>query len=365
MTEISKLPTGGIQPQKSQLQQPKQISDGNESKSNAKNIAIGLGIASVAITAAVLGGLRFKNNVAEKKLASEASELTSKISDLKNYLSRLVDSQKNNEKFQEVFNPEVLQKHIDEASKLGKKEQLARLKDIEANVGSSFANELQLSDARRSFKISDLPESIQNAISAKDEYTATKEYAKYCDTLFMPSANAGKPVEEAITNALGKETKVKPHTYDISKEADRIGTAQYSPTGSSTGGYTDVTFMNDGRIADFRNMKETRHVYSTMPDFVEGENARIVQGTFEGRPTVGVVYRDIRKSDILNCVRLESPNVELTPAQADLLRIKDNINDLNIQDLQILTAQKGDIKTDYNVILSVIEDLKNQSDSIF
>lgn len=365
MTEISKIPTGGIQPQKSQLQQPKQISDGNESKSNAKNIAIGLGIASVAITAAVLGGLRFKNNVAEKKLASEASELTSKISDLKNYLSRLVDSQKNNEKFQEVFNPEVLQKHIDETSKLGKKEQLARLKDIEANVGSSFANELQLSDARRPFKISDLPESIQRAISAKDEYTATKEYAKYCDTLFMPSPNAGKPVEEAITNSLGKETKVKPHTYDISKEADRIGTAQYSPTGSSTGGYTDVTFMNDGRIADFRNMKETRHVYSTMPDFVEGENARIVQGTFEGRPTVGVVYRDIRKSDILNCVRLESPNVELTPAQADLLRIKDNINDLNIQDLQILTAQKGDIKTDYNVILSVIEDLKNQSDSIF
>lgn len=365
MTEISKLPTGGIQPQKIQLQQPKQISDGNESKSNAKNIAIGLGIASVAITAAVLGGLRFKNNAAEKKLAAEASELTSQISNVKNYLSNVVDYQKNNEKFQEVFNPEVLQRHIDEASKLGKKEQLARLKDIEANVGTSFTGELQLSDARRSFKVSELPESIQKAISAKDEYTATKEYAKYCDTLFMPSPNAGKPVEEAITNALGKKTKVKPHTYDISKEADRIGTAQYFVEGSPTGGYTDVTFMNDGRIVDFRNGKETRYVYSHLPNLVEGENAKILQRTVDGRPTVELVYRDIGKNDIFNSVRLESPNAELTPAQADLLGIKDNINDLNIRDLQVLTHQHGNIKTDYNVILSVIKDLKNQADSIF
>ena len=93
------------------------------------------------------------------------------------------------------------------------KEQLQRLEEIQSVIGSDrgFAQRLPAMD------ISKLPKDVQDAIRVKDQLKATEAYIKYCDNLFHKSKTAGATVQESVENVFGKDTKIKPHTYDLSK----------------------------------------------------------------------------------------------------------------------------------------------------
>lgn len=351
MTEINKNIANiqGIAP-KSQLKTEKteKTKDNNKGLSVAGKALIGASALAVLVT----GGLLYQKH-------ANAKQLTKEIERRKKLLTNMVESQKPCEDFCKIFNPELLQGHIDEASKLGKKEQLARLKEISKTISSDRGFEMGLTSNSSYLKIDTkkLPQEVQDAIASKDQFKATKAYLKYCDNLFTPAKTKGQTVEEAISTVLGKDSTVKPHTYDVSKEADRIATAQYG-----AGGYKDITVLSDDTIASQLNHKNIVSLYSNMPKPADSANACITNGVVDGKPVVTLSYRASNRGDAFNGIHLMSPNSEMTPAQKDLLKLKESAKDLDISQFQRTTApvDSNYSQTDYNVILSVIQDMASK-----
>ena len=305
--------------------------------------------ASAAIAATILGGILYNKHLNAKKLTNE-------IDTVKKFLNKTVETQRPCEDFCKVFDPEILQGHIDDAAKLGKKEQLARLKEISHTISADRGLELGLTCNVPHLKIdtAKLPKEVQDAIATKDQLKATEAYVKYCDTLFHKSKTAGTSVEESVVNVFGKGTKVKPHTYDVSKEADRIATAQYG-----AGGYNDITVTSDNMIADRLNHKNIINLYDRIAQPASGENARIVSSMRDGKPVVSISYRAGNRDDAFNAIELISPNAELTPAQNDLLKLKDKAAQLDIAELQTATkpVDANYSQTNFDAILSAIQTL--------
>lgn len=334
-------------------------SSGKDVSISKKSLKIGLAVAATAISATVVGGLLYKKGIGGNNLKKE-------IKTIKKSLQSTIENQRKNTQFNEFFNPDILQSHIDEASKLGKKEQLSKLKDINLTLNDYRSNTLvnrlySSSSSVKLFDTSNLPKEVNDAIGAKDQYLATKEYIKYCDKLFEPTQTKGKPVQDSIIEVLGNRSYVKPHTYDMSKEADRIGTVQY--TGGS--GYIDVTVTSDNMIPDKLNSKTIQLFGSDKYKKIEIIKQRdknninsfdLGKGvTEDGKPFVLINYFDEGRKDATNTICLLSPNTELTPAQNDLLKLQKAGSDFSIRDLKHATF--GPDKTDFNVILSVIQDL--------
>ena len=278
-----------------------------EKKGFSKPTMILLGTSALATAA--IGGLLYRNS----------AKLSKEISNLKDSLIRQINFQKNDKDFCNIFNPDLLQGHIDEAAKL--------------------------------------PKDVQDAIASKDQLKATKAYCDYCDTLFYPSSTAGANIAESVEKVFGKGNNIKPHTYDISKEADRIATAQYG-----AGGYHDITVLSDNRIASQLNHKNMVSLYSSSPTLSKTENAIISSGIVDGKPVVTITYRALNRSDSINAIRLMSPNSQLTPAQKDLLKLKDSAASLDISDLGLTTLPKDSSysQTNFDAILSAIQTLASQ-----
>ena len=135
----------------------------------------------------------------------------------------------------------------------------------------------------------------------------------------------------------------------MSKESDRIATSCYT-TG---GGYTDVTVTSANQIADRLNWKSTISTYTDLgSDLPQNALFSIRKKTVDGKPVVTLVYRDAFRDDVLNGIRLLSPDSKLTPAQRDLLKLKD-CKSFPLTDFQTLTSSPG--STNYDAILSTIK----------
>lgn len=318
-----------------------------EKKGFSKPTMILLGTSALATAA--IGGLLYRNS----------AKLSKEISNLKDSLIRQINFQKNDKDFCNIFNPDLLQGHIDEAAKLSKKEQLAKLKEISGYLGSDRGLSSGLKSSVPEFRLdtAKLPKDVQDAIASKDQLKATKAYCDYCDTLFYPSSTAGANIAESVEKVFGKGNNIKPHTYDISKEADRIATAQYG-----AGGYNDITVLSDNRIASKLNHKNMVSLYSSSPTLSKTENAIISSGIVDGKPVVTITYRALNRSDSINAIRLMSPNSQLTPAQKDLLKLKDSAASLDISDLGLTTLPKDSSysQTNFDAILSAIQTLASQ-----
>lgn len=331
----------------------------DKAQSHKTAFKVGLATAATAVSAAVVGGLLFKKGVLGNNVSKE-------IKTLKKSLQETIENQRKNESLKEFFDPEILQGYVDKTSKLGKKEQLEQLKDIHSTFNDSrrMSLEIGLRQPKELFNTSKLPKEVNDAISAKDEYIAIKEYVKYCDSLFSPAETKGKSVQDAIIDVVGKKSYVKPHNYDLSKEADRIGTVQY--TGGS--GYINVTVTSDNMIPsrlnsntvtlfngnEYNNMEVLRmRDKNNINSFSLGKGV-----TEDGKPFVSISYADEARVDASNTLCLLSPNKELTPAQNDLLSLQNAGDDFSIKTLKYATF--GPHKTDFNVILSVVQDLASK-----
>ncbi|MCM1265111.1 MAG: hypothetical protein NC200_02840 [Candidatus Gastranaerophilales bacterium] len=335
---------------KTQVAPKKEEAPKEDKKGIGKKVALISG--SAAIAATVIGGILYKKSANTKALTKE-------IESFKKMLNGSVESQRPCEEFCEIFNPEILQGHIDDAAKLPKKEQLARLKEMSSILYSDRGFETGLTHNIPSLKIdrAALPKEVQDAIATKDQLKATEAYINYCDNLFHKSKTAGSTIQESVTNVFGKETSVKPHTYDLTKEADRIATVQYGADG-----YCNITVTSENTIADKRNWKNIIQLDSSMKSPSLEENALIVSEMRDGKQVVTISYKSGNREDALNAIELISPNAELTPAQKDLLKLKDKAAGMDIADLQKATMPTDGSygQTNFDAILSCIQTMASK-----
>ena len=330
--------------------------------SNSENVFSRSALISSAITAAVAGGLLYKKHGIKSSVMN-----THNADGLKNILYAKVEKQKNDFYFNE-FEPEVLRSHIDDAMKLPEKERFERLKNINemttegADRGLRFAILTGTKHYGFNRYIQTLPEEVRTPVAAKDQYEAVKAYTNYWDKQFIPAATKELSTENAIKKVLGNDSKIKPHDYDLSKEADCIATRQYS----AMFGYKNVTVTSENMIVPDRNWTNT--VVSRSVDVPKGTNAVITQGKYKGKPEVTLSYRsaDAAKNgtDMTNSITLLSPGDKLTPAQKDLLKLKKSAKSMDIKPYQKITdccdyaVKEADMSknTNFDVILSLIHD---------
>lgn len=159
------------------------------------------------------------------------------------------------------------------------------------------------------------------------EYTLTEKPAKV--------KNAGATVQETIENVFGKsETKIKPHTYDLSKEFDTI------PTYRDYGGYKDAWATKDGtfqssqltsKLGDKDHMRASAMCY--LPTKKNGKlktfgnkDFKVYVGYVEGfdNKIVRLELPDDAEHGTLKILSFISPSKKLTPLQRDVLKLAKN-----------------------------------------
>lgn len=313
-----------------------------EKKKPALSKGVKIGLGAVAVAASVIAGIAIHNKSVINKAAKKA------ISSLKN---EIYDKVKFNEVngLDEIFDPNILQSHLDEIAKLPKNEQIPKLNQIKTILSDCRGNGLAI-ELKRGQGATAYPQNLLDAIASKDQVKIYETYIDYCDNLFVKSKTAGKTIEESIENVLGKGTHVKPHTYDLSKEADRIATSTYT----HSNGYTDVTIRSDNMIAPSTNRKNTIPTYCT-----GSHNPGVSQGVdSKGNPFVEILYNSALIPEAENKIRLLSPDKNLTPAQMDLLKLQD-VADLPIEDFQRLTLEPDVVN--FDAILSLIQTLASKA----
>lgn len=320
------------------------IQEKTEHSKTKKYLYVGLG--AVAVAASAIAGIALHNKAVLKN-AEKAVEA------LKKEVDFFVDDKNITEEVAGIFDNKILQKYIDEAMKLPLKERVKKLTEIVNILKDDRDFSLAVKKGKEKF-IETLPKEIKDLLASKDQLKITKAYAEYCDNLFYKSETAGATIQESVDNVFGKRINIKPHTYDLSKEADRIATAQN--TGAE--GYIDITVRADNMIADGCNHANTIGVYGTASK-PKGVPYVIKRGmSKDGTPYVQITFDDLRSkySDARNAIRLLSPGKDLTPAQMDLLKLEE-VNDLPVHELQILTYGKN--KTNFDAILSFIQTMAN------
>lgn len=129
-------------------------------------------------------------------------------------------------RFENVGCAEEIAVKLDEIEKLSLPEQaeaLHGLEKIHANIQKMqiYGENGQLYLKRG---MTDYPAEVKNAIKEGRWFDAGELYEKYVQTLpnTFRTKTTGKTVEETIANVFGKDSKIKPHTYDLSQEGEYI-----------------------------------------------------------------------------------------------------------------------------------------------
>lgn len=208
---------------------------------------------------------------------------------------------------------------------------------------------------------------LHRANQAKTLTKKAAEIAKEINSLpAQKSSNAGATVQETIQNVLGKNSYIKPHTYDTTKEFHTMHVYR------NQGGYKDGTFTKNGIIDT-----ETYKLYP------ESERNIIHEAAFGGNQK-RTTNNKVVKLSILDPQRLEdtyinftliSPNNQYTPAQLDLLKLVKNPDKIDVSILdkifkfkpgndangKIIFENTGKYENlDYDLVLSVIQSMASK-----
>lgn len=279
----------------------------NKTMSTGSKVAIG----ASALAAVVVGGLLVHKGIQVNKLNKAISELKSDL------LRRMTSCDEVGGKF---FDNNILQKHIDDAVALPKKEQLNRLLEINNNIWPRDRNFVKRLSER---SIEGLPKNVQEAVASKDQLQATIAYKEYCDTLFHKSKTAGATIQESIENVFGKGSKIKPHTYNPADEA------QYLCGYIDMGGYKDLAINSKNEICHRLNHSSNSvidQVVIDSPDKVFGTmfNSDICKGVYKGKTYVRLNIPNGRTGNQLLFVSKDGTT--LTPVQRDLLSLQGKLS---------------------------------------
>ena len=298
-----------------------------EQKIDAKTKGqIMLGAAGLA--AMSIAGILLKGKVAAKVPAgveNAVSQSVDNITELVNTMRRNLSFKRNDENFCKFFDPDIIQKYIDDAMNLSGKEKADRITKIYKYYMDGRTEGLSISGMAN---ISDLPQDIQNAIKAKDYIKTSKLYGQYCDTIVHKAPTAGATVEESIKNVFAKASeKIKPHTYDMAKESDNIVIMD------NYGGFRTTIVNKQNQIINPDINRSLGNLgyedFITKPSGVLSKGKVIIDsGIKDGKAFTTIKFPSyledgVDGNRVSNAITLLSPNAELTPAQKDLLKLKD------------------------------------------
>ena len=181
---------------------------------------------------------------------------------------------------------------------------------------------------------------------------------------------AGETVQETIENVFGKNSKITPHTYDISKEYPTISVYR------DCGGYKDGIVSKDGILEDygFSHLlpKPTRHSTSyhvvnpktkAPIDLSARKGVSIYEGTVEGIENK-VVQLDISDTgclahDRIMRISIISPDNKLTPVQKDILKLAETPEKIDISVIDKLLEFKNASNADGSIITENVGKYKN------
>ena len=273
---------------------------------------------AASVSAVVIGGLLINHRLKLNKLNKAINEL---VGDLGKIVKQESD----------VFDNSILQKYIEEALKLPKEDQVARLQEL--SVVNPGKDRCLLGSLKHERIRAKLPKSVLDAVAEKDQFKATKAYLEYCDTLFHKSKTAGATIQESLDNVFGKNSIIKPHTYNLADEAEYIGGY------IDKGGYKEFAINSKNMIADRLNHKALG--VSGNNGYVSnvGTRATIQKDVYEGQTYVTMLIPNGRSGDKLILVSKDGKN--LTPAQRDLLSLEGKLSDDDMKLFEQLFSNYG------------------------
>lgn len=287
-------------------------------KSSSLSVSTKIGVGAGALAVAVLAGLAVHGKIKTKQL----DELKGQAERTESWIRDKLAHQ--DEKTKALFNPELMEGHIEDAKKLPLKEQVKELKKINEYAGTNYHTLFESLSAGEANNIWLKPPKLSKEIlDTKDQYLIVEEHCKLMQNRLFDSKTQGKTIQETVENIFGKSSEIKPHTYDLSKEADSIGTQE------TIGGFKTFMATKDGKY-DYLGLAGCR--VKSHPDIVKSQGHEIVSQKVDGKP---VVYMDVY-DDALNTgnrqIWVVSPNNEMTPMQKDLLSLNGKLTpeDINV-----------------------------------
>lgn len=316
-----------IAPQKQPEAKPK------VSKDTAVKVAVGAGLAALA-SLGIYAATRGKGGA---NLSKQIEELTTRCDGFKYYFdSKQIDSSKVSDKMKEI-------------SKLSKKEKAVALKELETNLNcSKMVNEHINGHQVLPRGMKELPNDVRQAYDEKDILKTGELFKKHLDEIpnARPSKYRGATVEESITNILGKDSGVKPHTYVTSKENPVIHIYR------NAGGYKDGIIGKEGRyyVDSLLYCPDQAAVINTSSKgFSNGFSGKISQmvgqdlkflkeeGINPDRKVVRLVIPDKNKEGTEIMMTVLSPNSEYTPLQKDIIKLMDNYDKIDQKAIDKMT----------------------------
>ena len=327
--------------------------------SNNTKFLIGLS----AVSAAVVGGLLIKHNI-------NINALKKQINDISKRIENSISINEQNSDYSRLFDSQITRKYLKDAEALPLKDKLNNLKDIDGilSYGIMFKNKLlrDMAYSNRPFYNS-LPLDTKKAIGDKDLIKAVKLYKEYISNYSLNSKTMGKSIKESITNVFGNTSFVKSHTYDLTKESDSISLMMYE------GGYHSAHIKKNGKIIPEGNKDcVSYNVYRNgnanfNPDGGNGQtytNIKNEQITIQdgiaknGKRYVTLLFPNIATDTERTEVGISvlSRDDKLTPAQKDLLSLKDKIITNEMHKLLSISVKKTE-NLNYDAILSLIQSI--------
>lgn len=337
-------------PQTSPTQNDKKEGIQDSKYTNTQKVIMGT-VAAAGLTAATIGGILYTKG---RNLSKEIDSLACQIKHVYQGLSY-------DKKYSEIFDIEKVNQHIDDALRLPKKkDKLAKLKEL-SNIGDRGLS-INLTNDR--IDVKNLPENIQEAIKNKDHITASKLYCEYCDTLFEKSKVTGKTIEETIQNVFGKNTIVKPHSYQ--NDVNEIVMTNYT----SGSGYF-VTFVDkNNMVANKLNHKVLEDIPTNgciAEGFVNIKNGipEIRSGIENGRTYVTISYGDSGNGTNFAFTLFGKKGVsEFTQAQQDLKNL--DISKLTKEEIELLSKLPRNYdNSNYDAVLSLVQTLSENVKYVF
>lgn len=334
MTTISQNAVGvnfkSAEPIQTQKSQAVDAKPKTEDKGISNAMKAGIGVGALAVVA--LAGMAIRGKIKSNQV-KQLNELKGSAERIENVIRDTLAHQ--DEKTKALFNPELMEGHIEDAKKLPLKEQVKELKKIKrySNFDYSYFDE-PLAGRKIIFEWQRPPKPSKEILDTKDQYLIADEYYKLRQNRLFDSKTQGKTIQETVENVFGKGTEIKPHTYDLSKEADLIGTQE------TIGGYKPFVANKDGKYHFVMNGSDKKYQwsgysdnrFSIRSDVLEQQGYGIAVQKSEGKP---VVFMDVYDENIKTSNRsmyLFSPNSEMTPMQKDLLSLNGKLTpeDINV-----------------------------------
>ena len=325
-------------------------------------------IGASALAAAVIGGVLLHKGISMRKAAKEAEKLAKDLKFEQERMPRL---------FNGVATEEEIATKLEEIGKLSPAEQKKAYENLGQVCG--YIHDLKYCQEfgedkvilRRGMK--KLPDDVKKEMAEGNWIKAGELYKAHVQELpeTFKAKNIGSTIEESISNVFGAETKVKPHTYDLSKEGEEIISQR------NYGGYYAVSATKEGIL--YGDVKGTSSLGSSLVNghgfFVLKSTKRlpikdgavILHGVNHEGKYVTLLRMPDTKTDtagnpLINTLGFISKCKKPTPAQQDLLSLAQHPEKFDYSLIDKLTLKTDKMPTgaenmDYDLALSVIQSM--------